>query len=151
MEIFFFANQSKNIYIYILFRNQIDEFNLSRRHLALIFILEVSVIFRISEIFGSFSPSGGVRRDPRTRSCAPVRSRQQQQQRAHRGTFWPGPDSSSSSSSAPASPQCVAENFIRFCFCLWLQNQTRTTFFFRSSFSAMAAIFSEEGRGCTAK
>lgn len=49
------------------------------------------------------------------------------------------------------SGQCCAANFMRFCFCRWLQNQTRTTFFFRSSFSAMAAIFSPEGRGCTAK
>lgn len=47
--------------------------------------------------------------------------------------------------------QWVAENFILFCFCLWLQNHTRTTFFFRSNFSAIAAIFSEDGRGCTAK
>lgn len=47
--------------------------------------------------------------------------------------------------------QCTAEYFIRFCFCRWLQNHTRTTFFFRSSFSAMAAIFSEEGRGWMAK
>lgn len=46
---------------------------------------------------------------------------------------------------------CVAANFIRFCFWRWLQNHTRTTFFFRSSFSAMAAIFSPDGRGCTAK
>ncbi|KAI9581855.1 hypothetical protein GQX74_010172 [Glossina fuscipes] len=30
-------------------------------------------------------------------------------------------------------------------------NQTRTTFFFKSSFSAMAAIFSPDGLGCTAK
>ncbi|EGI69840.1 hypothetical protein G5I_01383 [Acromyrmex echinatior] len=30
-------------------------------------------------------------------------------------------------------------------------NQTRTTFFFKSSFSAIAAIFSPDGRGCTAK
>lgn len=44
-----------------------------------------------------------------------------------------------------------AANFIRFCFCRWLQNQTRTTFFFRSSFSAMAAIFSPDGLGWTAK
>lgn len=44
-----------------------------------------------------------------------------------------------------------AEYFMRFCFCLWLQNQTRTTFFLRSSFSAMAAIFSDEGRGWMAK
>lgn len=48
--------------------------------------------------------------------------------------------------------QCVgAANFIRFCFCRWLQNHTRTTFFFRSSFSAMAAIFSPDGLGWTAK
>lgn len=47
--------------------------------------------------------------------------------------------------------QCCAENFILFCFCRWLQNHTRTTFFFKSSFSAMAAIFSPDGRGCTAK
>ncbi|TGZ57983.1 Uncharacterized protein DBV15_09223 [Temnothorax longispinosus] len=40
---------------------------------------------------------------------------------------------------------------MRFCFCRWLQNQTRTTFFFRSSFSAIAAIFSPDGRGWTAK
>ena len=40
-----------------------------------------------------------------------------------------------------------AENFIRFCFCRWLQNHTRTTFFLRSSFFAMAAILSEDGRG----
>lgn len=46
---------------------------------------------------------------------------------------------------------CCAANFIRFCFCLWLQNQTLTTFFLRSSFSAMAAIFSPDGLGCTAK
>lgn len=45
------------------------------------------------------------------------------------------------------SSQWTAEYFIRFCFCLWLQNQTLTTFFLRSSFSAMAAIFSDEGRG----
>ncbi|KYM75460.1 hypothetical protein ALC53_14156 [Atta colombica] len=32
-----------------------------------------------------------------------------------------------------------------------LFNQTRTTFFFKSSFSAIAAIFSPDGRGCTAK
>ncbi|KYN28928.1 hypothetical protein ALC57_01575 [Trachymyrmex cornetzi] len=30
-------------------------------------------------------------------------------------------------------------------------NHTRTTFFFKSSFSAIAAIFSPDGRGCTAK
>uniref|UniRef100_A0A1B0C0X0 Uncharacterized protein n=1 Tax=Glossina palpalis gambiensis TaxID=67801 RepID=A0A1B0C0X0_9MUSC len=30
-------------------------------------------------------------------------------------------------------------------------NQTRTTFFFKSSFSAIAAIFSPDGLGCTAK
>lgn len=47
----------------------------------------------------------------------------------------------------PRRSQWTAEYFIRFCFCLWLQNQTLTTFFLRSSFSAMAAIFSEEGRG----
>lgn len=47
--------------------------------------------------------------------------------------------------------QCCAANFIRFCFWRWLQNHTRTTFFLRSSFSAMAAIFSPEGRGWTAK
>ena len=34
---------------------------------------------------------------------------------------------------------------MRFCFWRWLQNHTRTTFFFRSSFSAIAAIFSELG------
>ena len=45
----------------------------------------------------------------------------------------------------------TAEYFIRFCFCLWLQNQTRTTFFLRSSFSAMAAIFSPDGLGCKLK
>lgn len=45
----------------------------------------------------------------------------------------------------------AAEYFIRFCFCLWLQNHTLTTFFFKSSFSAMAAIFSPDGRGWTAK
>lgn len=44
-----------------------------------------------------------------------------------------------------------AANFIRFCFCRWLQNHTRTTFFFRSSFSAIAAIFSPDGLGWTAK
>ncbi|KYN30656.1 hypothetical protein ALC56_15077 [Trachymyrmex septentrionalis] len=33
----------------------------------------------------------------------------------------------------------------------YIVNQTRTTFFFRSSFSAIAAIFSPDGRGCTAK
>lgn len=46
---------------------------------------------------------------------------------------------------------CWAANFMRFCFWRWLQNQTRTTFFFRSSFSAMAAIFSPDGRGCQQK
>ena len=51
----------------------------------------------------------------------------------------------------PPSGQCWAANFMRFCFCRWLQNHTRTTFFFRSSFSAIAAIFSPDGRGCTAK
>lgn len=51
----------------------------------------------------------------------------------------------------PRSSQWTAEYFIRFCFCLWLQNQTLTTFFLRSSFSAMAAIFSDEGRGWIAK
>lgn len=47
--------------------------------------------------------------------------------------------------------QCCAANFIRFCFCRWLQNHTRTTFFFRSNFSAIAAIFSPDGLGWTAK
>lgn len=47
--------------------------------------------------------------------------------------------------------QCCAANFIRFCFWRWLQNHTRTTFFLRSNFSAMAAIFSPDGRGWTAK
>lgn len=45
----------------------------------------------------------------------------------------------------------VAENFIRFCFCLWLQNQTRTTFFFNSNFFAMIAIFSDVGLGYRVK
>ena len=45
----------------------------------------------------------------------------------------------------------IAANFIRFCFCLWLQNHTRTTFFLSSSFSAIWAIFSPEGRGWTVK
>lgn len=48
-------------------------------------------------------------------------------------------------------PPDMAENFIRFCFCLWLQNHTRTTFFLSSSLSAICAIFSPDGRGCTAK
>lgn len=39
----------------------------------------------------------------------------------------------------------------RFCFWRWLQNQTRTTFFFRSSFSAIALIRSPVGRGCWRK
>ncbi|TNN89536.1 hypothetical protein EYF80_000139 [Liparis tanakae] len=54
---------------------------------------------------------------------------------------------SAQQASQPASHPMHAEYFIRFCFCRWLQNQTRTTFFLRSSFSAIAAIFSEEGRG----
>ena len=57
----------------------------------------------------------------------------------------PAPDA------VPRRSQWTAEYFIRFCFCLWLQNQTLTTFFLRSSFSAMAAIFSDEGRGWIAK
>ena len=48
-------------------------------------------------------------------------------------------------------PPVMAENFILFCFCRWLQNHTRTTFFLSSSFSAIWAIFSPDGRGCTAK
>uniref|UniRef100_A0A182JBT6 Uncharacterized protein n=1 Tax=Anopheles atroparvus TaxID=41427 RepID=A0A182JBT6_ANOAO len=51
---------------------------------------------------------------------------------------------------ASCEGQCWAANFMRFCFWRWLQNQTRTTFFFKSSFSAMAAIFSPEGLGWTA-
>lgn len=43
------------------------------------------------------------------------------------------------------------ENFIRFCFWRWLQNQTLTTFFFKFSFSAIWMIFSLDGRGCIVK
>ena len=45
----------------------------------------------------------------------------------------------------PHRPELTcAANFMRFCFWRWLQNHTRTTFFFRSSFSAIAAIYSKE-------
>lgn len=64
---------------------------------------------------------------------------------------YPYPAPGYSSAAPPPAGQCCAANFIRFCFCRWLQNHTRTTFFFRSSFSAIAVIFSPEGRGCTAK
>lgn len=39
----------------------------------------------------------------------------------------------------------------RFCFCLWLQNHTRTTLFGRPSSEAIWATLSLEGCGCTAK
>ena len=46
--------------------------------------------------------------------------------------------------------RCIRKLYL-FCFCRWLQNHTRTTFFFRSSLSAMAEIRSPLGRGCCLK
>lgn len=62
-------------------------------------------------------------------------------------TQYPYPVPGYNKAAPPPVGQCCAANFIRFCFCLWLQNHTRTTFFLRSNFSAIAAIFSPDGRG----
>ena len=43
---------------------------------------------------------------------------------------------------------CPAANLKRLFFCRWLQNHTRTTFFFKSSLSAIWAIRSPLGRCC---